>query len=110
MQTQTTAQSELDVNSARTAPTSSKFKTRGPKYRPAVDLNSPNSADYNDWARAKGWSYSKGLRAKQYLPVIRVDGFSDRIIPLEAELVLRGERPSRRPPPRRSRGRPRGTT
>jgi len=99
---QTTAQLELGIGSTPAAePTPLKRRTRGAKQRPVVDLASANSVDYNDWVPAMGWSYSKGRRAKPLLPVL-VTAFGDRIIPVDAERALRGERlPSRRGRPRR---------
>ena len=85
-----------------------KRKTRGPKHRPVIDPDSNRSVDYTDWARSvKGWTASQSRRRKPHMPVIKVPGLPDQVIPAQAEAVLRGEQVS---PPRRGRGRPRRTT
>jgi hypothetical protein len=95
------------VSEIKTVP---KPKTRGPKHRPAIDPNATRAFDYTDWAFARGLTPSQSRRRKPYLPVIKIPGLPDQIIPAQAEAVLRGERLNHSIPPRRGRGRPRRTT
>jgi hypothetical protein len=74
--------------------------------RPPVDLTSTNPVDYTDYSRTKGWSSSTAWRRKAHLPIIRVAGFPDAVIPAACEAVQAGERPVHLPI-RRGRGRPR---
>jgi hypothetical protein len=92
-------------------PDACKPRTRGPKQRPVVDLDSTRPVDYTDYTFAKGWSPSKARRRKPHLPIITVEGFPDQVIPAVAEAIQRGERPTLPAPPllkprRRGRGRP----
>jgi len=75
------------------------------QWHPAdtVDLDSRRAVPYWDYARAKGWTRSTGHRRKLFLPVLKVIGFPDMIVPFAAETVLRGEPLDRVRP----RGRPR---
>jgi hypothetical protein len=83
-----------------------KPRTRGPKHRPAIDPTSTQAFDYTDWAAARGLTPSQRRRRKPFLPIIKVPGLPDQIIPAEAEAALRGE-PAQ---PRRRPGRPRRET
>jgi hypothetical protein len=83
-------------------------QTRQVRQDRVVDLNSTIPVDYHLYVKAKGWSRSKGLRKKPFLPVKRPAGFKDQIVPAHAEAVLAGERPAHLPQ-RRGRGHPRRT-